>query len=131
MSWPSDPWRPRSARRGFTLIEALVATAVLSVLVGTALAGVTWSLGESAARSERAWLVELARSVADEYRVTRDPGLARGRAAPDLAWRLSTADPPQPFALGSELVQVTVSAWHERRTDQPVTLQFLLPGGVR
>lgn len=130
MSCPSDPGRRRAARLGFTLIEALVATAVLALLVGTALAGVSWTLAQSAARGERAWLVELARSVADEYRVTRDPALTQGRAAPDLVWRLSTAELHQEPALGDRLVQVTVSAWSERSPSQPVTLQFLLPRGA-
>ncbi len=128
MSWPSDP-RRRPARRGFTLIEALVALAILALLVGTALSGVSWTLGQSAARTDRAWLTELARSVADEYQVTRDPALAQGRAAPDLLWRLSTVEPPQPAGPGAELVEVTVSAWREGREDQPVTLRLLLPGG--
>lgn len=125
MTSPSDPGR-RSARRGFTLIESLVAAAVLALLVGTALAGVSWTLGQSASRTDSAWLTELARSVIDEYRVTRDPELAEGRAAPDLVWELSTGEPSQEDA-GTGLVEVTVSAWREGQPDRPVTLRVLLP----
>ena len=128
MTWRSDPAR-RLPRRGFTLLEALVATAVLALLVGSALAGVSWTLGQSAARTDSAWLTELARSVADEYRVTRDPALAQGRSEPDIAWRLSTAEPPSLPASG--LVEVTVSAWREDRADRPVTLRFLLSEDTR
>ncbi|MBP1806168.1 type II secretion system protein [Rubellimicrobium aerolatum] len=123
MTWPSDPPR-RPARRGFTLIEALVAMAILALLVGTALSGVSWTLGQSADRADRAWLAELARSVADEYLVTRDPALAQGSAAPDLLWRLTEAEPSAD--LGAGLVEVTVSAWRDGREDRPVTLRVLL-----
>jgi prepilin-type N-terminal cleavage/methylation domain-containing protein len=126
MTWPSESRLPRQARHGFTLIEALVAAAVLAILVGTALAGVSWTLGQSAARTDGAWLTELARSVIDEYRVTRDTALAEGRAEPDLVWTLSTDEPSDPAA-GALLVEVTASAWREGQPDRPVTLQALLP----
>jgi prepilin-type N-terminal cleavage/methylation domain-containing protein len=125
MNWPSNTGR--LTRRGFTLIEALVATAVLALLVGTALAGVSWTLGQSAVRTDRAWLIELARSVADEYQITRDPALAQGRAAPDLVWQLSAVERPHPPIPGTGLVEVAVSAWREDRADRLVTLQLLLP----
>ncbi|WP_176559403.1 type IV pilus modification PilV family protein [Rubellimicrobium roseum] len=124
MTWPSDPGR-RRARRGVTLLETLVATAVLALLVGTAVGGLGRTLGQSATRTDRAWMTELARSVADEYRVTRDPALAQGRATPDLMWELATGEPataPEPG-----LVEVTVSVWREGRESQAVALRMLLP----
>ena len=65
MTLPSDMARNR--HHGISLIEAMVAMAILALVLGAALSGTGWTVGQVAARTDSAWLSELARSVADEY----------------------------------------------------------------
>jgi prepilin-type N-terminal cleavage/methylation domain-containing protein len=118
MIWRSD----RAGRRGFTLIEAMVAMAILALVLGTAMGGVGFTVGQVGQRSDAAWATELARSVADDFAVTRDAGLAEGAEGP-WRWRLEQG------AAAAGLVEVTVTAWREGAREQAVTLSVLLPEG--
>lgn len=121
MTLPSDTARNR--RRGVSLIEAMVAMAILALVLGAALSGTGWTVGQVAARTDRAWLSELARSVADEYTVTRDPTLLQGEAGPDWRWRIDER------AQDDGLTEVTVTAWRSLAPDRTVTLSVLTTGG--
>ena len=116
MIWPSD----RRGARGFSLLEAMVAMAILALVLGAAMGGVGFTVGQVGQRSDAAWATELARSVADEFAVTRDAALAEGVEGP---WRWSLSQS------GAEngLVEVTVTAWRDGGRDQAVTLSVLLP----
>lgn len=95
--------------------------AVLALVLGTALGGVGWTVGQIGQRSDAAWGTELARSVLDEYSVTRDAALAEGRAAPDWRWELTVS------ASGERLQEATVRVWRAGSRERAVVLRALLP----
>ena len=119
--------RRRKQRTGFTLLEALIAMALMVLLLSGVLSGISWHVGQLAKRTEQAWLTELARSVADEYRITRDPTLLEGRTPSDRSWRVSISRPPDDVWEGDGLNEVKVTAWQSEQTDSSVTLTFLIP----
>lgn len=120
MIWPSD----RRGARGFSLLEAMVAMAILALVLGAAMGGVGFTVGQVGQRSDAAWATELARSVADEFAVTRDASLGDGETGP-WRWELSQAN------ASDGLVEVTVTAWREGGRDRAVTLSVLLPEVAR
>jgi len=120
MIWPSER---RNGQRGFSLLEAMLAMAMLALVLGVALGGVGWTVGQVGQRSDAAWATELARSVLDEYSITRDPALAEGDAAPDWRWQLAVAP------AGEGLTEATVTAWRDGARQRAVTLSLLLPEG--
>jgi prepilin-type N-terminal cleavage/methylation domain-containing protein len=121
MTLPSDVARNR--RHGVSLIEAMVAMAILALILGAALSGTGWTVGQVAARTHRAWLSELARSVADEYAITRDPALLDGQAGSDWRWRIDER------LQDDGLTEVTVTAWRSIAPDRRVSLSVLTTGG--
>jgi prepilin-type N-terminal cleavage/methylation domain-containing protein len=121
MTLPSDTARNR--RHGVSLIEAMVAMAILALVLGAALSGTGWTVGQVAARTDSAWLSELARSVADEYAITRDQTLRQGQADPDWRWRIDER------SQDDGLTEITVTAWRSIAPDRSVTLSVLTTGG--
>lgn len=95
---------------GFTLVESLIALAMVALLA----AGLSAALGtltkRTAERQTRAWLVELARSVGEEYRVTGDPALLAGRMSDGTEWRIETRAVSEPAAPGAQISRFTVTA---------------------
>ena len=119
MTLRSDPARNR--RRGLSLIEAMLAMALLALVLGAALGGTGRSLRLTAERTDEAWLSELARSLADEYAVTRDRALLQGRTDPDWRWRIDEGK------RDDGLVDVTVTTWRPGARDRTVSLSVLVP----
>lgn len=117
MIWPSER---RNGRRGFSLLEAMLAMAILALVLGAAMGGVGWTVGQVGQRSDAAWGTELARSVLDEYAVTRDAALVAGSAAPDWRWELTVSSG------GEGLQEATVQVWRAGNRARGVTLQTLL-----
>ena len=113
----------RNRRHGVSLIEAMVAMAILALVLGAALSGTGWTVGQVAARTDSAWLSELARSIADEYAITRDPTLLQGQADPDWRWRIDER------SQDDGLTEITVTAWRSIAPDRSVTLSLLTKGG--
>ncbi|PLL10568.1 hypothetical protein C0V75_19770 [Tabrizicola sp. TH137] len=117
MTLPSDQ---RRRRLGFSLLEAMIAMAILALVLGAALSGVGFTVGRVAERAEAAWATELARSVLDEYAVTRDAGLAEG-AVGEWRWSLTVAP------AGAGLVEAEAVAWRAGGPAREVRLSVLLP----
>lgn len=120
MIWPSDR---RNRRRGFSLLEAMLAMAILALVLGAALGGVGWTVGQVGQRSDAAWGTELARSLLDEYAVTRNATLAEGSAAPDWRWELTVS------SSGEGLQEATVRVWRVGNRARAVVLRTLLVEG--
>jgi general secretion pathway protein I len=94
-------WR-RSSMAGFTLVEALVALAIISIALLSALrvAGQsTANVGELRARLLAGWVAE---NILAEHRARGDwlaPGIDRGKAREgglDFAWRREVIPTPNP-----------------------------------
>lgn len=98
----------------------MLAMAILALVLGTALGGIGWTVGQVGQRSDAAWGTELARSVLDEYSVTRDAALAEGRAAPDWRWELTVSSNDE------GLQEATVRVWRAGNQKREVVLRALL-----
>lgn len=109
----------RIPKRGFTLLEAMIAMAILSLVLGTAITGTSWTMARLSARSDRAWSTELARSILDEYRVIGDRALAQGTDPSGFHWQLEE----RPVEGG--LTEVIVRAWRGRALNDAVELSYL------
>lgn len=101
----------------------MVAMAILALVLGAAMGGVGFTVGQVGQRSDAAWATEMARSVVDEYAVTRDGALVEGAEGP-WRWTLSQG------AAAEGLVEVTVTAWREGGRERAVTLSVLVPEGA-
>lgn len=120
----SDRGTARRRDAGFTLLETLVATAVLALVLGGVMGTLGWSMRTQTLRLERAWLTELNRSMLEAYLRRPDPAARRGAAPPDWRWRISDVPAPQDDGT-TGLRAVTIEGWSERRPDLVVTLSTL------
>lgn len=109
------------------MIETLVALAVLAVVVGGALEFTRLLMRQSFERMERAWLVELARSVSEEHLATRGvlPFRGEGRIG-DWQWSVSEMT----GTAGPGLIDITVAAWQVGEQERKVELRSLAMEGA-
>lgn len=101
-----------------------MATAVLAMVLGGAMTTVGWSMRMQALRLERAWLMELNRSVLEAYLHQPDTAERDGSAPPDWRWQISDVPVTQDDGT-TGLRDVTIKGWSDRRPDLIVTLQAL------
>lgn len=139
---PSERPNPRRVTRrraasGFTLLEVLLAFAMLTTVTGATLQVTSATLRDNAIRLERAWLAELARSVAEEHLVTRPAAGLQGSllgSVSDWHWRIeerpARAEPGLPPEALGRIVEVTVSAWKASAPERMVTLESLVADGA-
>jgi prepilin-type N-terminal cleavage/methylation domain-containing protein len=120
----SKPPARRRRDAGFTLLETLVAVAVLAMVLGGVMGTLGWSMRTQTLRLERAWLAELNRSVLEAYLRQPDPAARTGSAPGDWRWRISDAPVTQDNGT-TGLREVTVDGWSERRPDLVVSLSTL------
>jgi prepilin-type N-terminal cleavage/methylation domain-containing protein len=120
----SKPPARRRRDAGFTLLETLVAVAVLAMVLGGVMGTLGWSMRTQTLRLERAWLAELNRSVLEAYLRQPDPAARTGSAPPDWRWRISDVPVTQDNGT-TGLREVTVDGWSERRPDLVVSLSTL------
>lgn len=131
-------------QQGFSLIETLVALALLGLVSGTFYSSYTTSLAGTEASAETALATRLAKSKLDEISVTGllDTSKRQGTTSDGFRWRLEVspfeeqisplADAGGRIAQQAALVTVTVS-WQGRRGDRSVelaTVRLIAAGGA-
>lgn len=133
---PRDAAVHRRATTGFTLLEVLLAFAMLTIVTGTTVGVASTALRGSAERAERAWLVELARSAMEEHLATRRHVSAAERLGQIAQWhwrideRPAEPDPAFPALSRDGYVRVEVTVWNGAAPDRVVTLEGLVAGGA-
>lgn len=118
---------------GFSLIETLVALALLGLVSGTFYSSYTTSMAGTEAAAQTALATRLARSKLDEIAVTGllEAGSHKGTTGDGFRWQIevdpiedssaSAADSGRRVTQQAALVTVTVS-WQGRRADRSVKL---------
>jgi general secretion pathway protein I len=104
--------------RGFTLLEVMVALAIVAGVLTTVLASFVHHLDLAARDRDETTAMLLARAKIDESRF-RNERTGQGTFAPswpDLAWKLSTEPAPWP---GVEKLKLVVS-WNQGRDSLPL-----------
>jgi type II secretory pathway pseudopilin PulG len=116
MIWPSDMTRRRSASRGFTLIEVMVAFALTAFVMSVVLVILPSSSVAQADRLRRLHAQEFAFSVLEEYRATYPVMAAKGEDPTGWSWSVSERDvkPNPPGSLDGVIsyVEATATVWH-------------------
>ncbi|MBB3711998.1 general secretion pathway protein I [Limimaricola variabilis] len=122
----------RRATSGFTMLEVLLAFAMLTIVTGAVLGVTSSALQGSARRVERAWLVELARSVTEEHLATRGfvATVESLGQYEEWHWRIEErpAEPivAMPGVALDGYVTVAVSVWNDAAPERVVTLESLV-----
>ena len=97
----------------------MISMVILSLVLGAAASGSSWTMARLASRSDSVWASELARSVLDEYRITGSTDLAQGADPSGYRWQLDEA----PGAGG--LTEVTVRVWRIDGQIEAARLSYL------
>ena len=128
----AHPTSATSARSGFTLVEIIVALAILALCLNVILAAISDALrrtGEAEAQAEAA---SLARSLLAQAgsAVPLDDGAAAGQLANGFRWRLQVAPyGPADQAVPVRAYKVTAEvSWDEARRERSVALTTLRLG---
>lgn len=118
---------------GFSLLEVLVAFAIMALALGVLYQALGGSLRGIGAAEQSTRAVLLAQSLLDAYDLVPAEGLDEAGQSGDFAWRLHSA----PYALGLENphwelheVQALVR-WRDRHREREFALTTLLPVDMR
>lgn len=119
---------------GFSLLEVLVAFAIMALALGALYQALGGSLRGVGAAGDSTRAVLLAQSVLDLYDLVPPEGLAEdGVTADGLAWELRSA--PFPVALENpqwDLHEVVARVrWQDRGREREFALRTLLPVDIR
>jgi general secretion pathway protein I len=111
-------------QRGFTLLEILVALAILGLSAGTMMAALNTAANTSRAAADQATALSIAQSLLAAQTAAPGPfGETTGTTPQGYHWQLITKPLPSTAAVGLYWVQVQVA-----RTGAPVTLTTLETG---
>ncbi|WP_028031206.1 type II secretion system protein [Gemmobacter nectariphilus] len=114
------PW-PRGSEAGITLIEALVAFALLTLVMTMAFPVLTRGSVGSAKRLDRLHASEFAMSLMEEYRVRGEAVPLSGTDISGWSWTISetVVHPDGPTSLDGlmVLVEVKLAVWHPERPE--------------
>ncbi len=129
----AGPGRVRSA--GFSLLEMVVAVAILALALGTLYQAASGATRNVRADEKYAYAVELARSLlASNARVPREGVSASGETAGGFNWQVSTRQVElERSALASaslHAIEVAVS-WRDGSRSREVVLNSVVEGGQR
>lgn len=123
-------WARRSASRGFSLIEVLVAFGIMASALAVLYQSVGTSVSTSLRLENRSRAAVLARSMLALHPWAPAGGLSEGGSSPDgLVWQVSSI----PFTEGANeasrrLHRLTVTvSWNEGRSTRSLVLETLVP----
>ncbi|MEM7692210.1 MAG: prepilin-type N-terminal cleavage/methylation domain-containing protein [Pseudomonadota bacterium] len=123
----------RKSRRGFSLLESLVAITILGLSLGALYQAVGGATRNLRTDERYAYAVELARSLVADHSIVPEAGMSQsGETAGGFRWAVSAS--PVPVATPSRIrpgqlqrLQVNVS-WPEGRGTRGVTLHSVVAG---
>lgn len=121
--------RPRLGNRGFSLLETLVAFALVAVVLAAIVPILPVQSTRVHQRLYRLHATEFAYSVLEEYRVTYPQMQAQGRSGP-WHWQVTEANfnPVEPDALDGlvQYVELTVTVWVDDERDSAISLTTMV-----
>lgn len=130
MIWHSDPDPLRNPQRGAIMIEALIAFALVTMVVGTVMVTLSSVTRQQADRIDRLMLTEFARSTLEEYALTYPVMQPNGEAVGGWSWRISEkpAKPNPPGVLDAdvEYVSVTAHVWNASKPEISIETDTLV-----
>ncbi|MDD7973714.1 hypothetical protein [Roseinatronobacter alkalisoli] len=122
MILPSDLRCNRYKNAGISLLEALFAFALITLIVTISYPLLTNMQSRQVERLQQLYLSELALSILEEYRTVRPLAGVRGENAQGWNWNIATQaarpDGPTPLDDVMELHEIQIEVWHRTRPQQ-------------
>lgn len=125
----------RNAQSGITLLEVLVAFAIVAVVMVSVFESLPWLAMQQAKRLHDLWLSEYARSVLEEYSVTGPSVATSGQSPGGWHWQISETDvrpnPLGPMDTDMGYVSATARVWNESEPNSVTEANTLLARRLR